>query len=47
MTINKVFAEIAVKEFGAAVIWYEQLFGHPANSTPMDGLAEWHIVEGG
>ncbi|MBC8099704.1 MAG: VOC family protein [Armatimonadetes bacterium] len=47
MAINRVFAQIVVKDLTSAVAWYEQLFGRPADSMPMDGLAEWHIVEGG
>lgn len=47
MAIKRVFAEIAVRNFTDSVDWYTQLFDRAADSEPMDGLAEWHLVEGG
>jgi predicted enzyme related to lactoylglutathione lyase len=47
MAINSVLAGLAVADFEAGVAWYERLFGRPADSRPMDGLADWRATEGG
>ncbi len=47
MAIKKVYAQVAVRDLTAAVAWYTQLIGRPADVNPMDGLAEWNLVEGG
>lgn len=47
MAINKVYAEMAVRDFTAAVAWYGWLFDRPADTAPMAGLAEWQLVECG
>jgi predicted enzyme related to lactoylglutathione lyase len=47
MTIRNVLASVAVKDLKIAVTWYQQVFGRPADSTPMPELAEWKFPEGG
>jgi hypothetical protein len=47
MPVNRVLAGIAVADVGAALPWYEMLFGRPADELPMEGLAEWHVPSGG
>lgn len=47
MTVTRLFAELAVSDHEAAVAWYAQLFGRPADARPMDGLAEWHFPQTG
>jgi hypothetical protein len=47
MPVNRVLAGIAVADVGAALPWYELLFGRPADGLPMEGLAEWHVPAGG
>jgi predicted enzyme related to lactoylglutathione lyase len=46
MSVNRVLAGVAVADVDAALPWYEQLFGRPADATPMGGLAEWHFGAG-
>ena len=40
MPVNRVLDGIAVADVGAALPWYELLFGRPADELPMEGLAE-------
>lgn len=47
MTIEHVLAVIPVRDLPSAVLWYEQLFGRPADDRPMDGLAEWQVIPTG
>lgn len=47
MPITNVRAVIAVAEHDAALLWYERLFGRPADLHPMDGLAEWDLTSSG
>jgi hypothetical protein len=47
MAIDKVLADVAVDDFASALTWYERLLGRPADAAPMEGLAEWHLAEGG
>lgn len=47
MQITNVRAVIAVADLDAALAWYGRLFGRPADSRPMDGLAEWDVTESG
>lgn len=44
MNVTSVFAAIAVADFDAALRWYEKVFGRPADVFPMEGLAEWYLV---
>jgi predicted enzyme related to lactoylglutathione lyase len=43
VTVVNVLTTLTVSDFDAAVAWYEQLFGRPADRRPMDGLAEWQL----
>ena len=45
MTIKAVLAVIPVTDFGPACDWYESFFGRPADTRPMDSLAEWHLSD--
>jgi glyoxylase I family protein len=47
MAIDKVLVDVAVDDFASALTWYERLLGRPADAAPMEGLAEWHLAEGG
>jgi hypothetical protein len=47
VAITNALAGIAVKDFTLAVAWYEQLLNRPADSRPMEGLAEWQFAMGG
>jgi predicted enzyme related to lactoylglutathione lyase len=47
MPIDNALASVAVKDLKAAVTWYAQLFGRPADSTPMPEVAEWRFKRGG
>lgn len=47
MSIKNALASVAVKDLSAATIWYEKIFGRPADSTPMPEVAEWHFERGG
>jgi predicted enzyme related to lactoylglutathione lyase len=47
MSIDNALASVAVKDLKAAVAWYEQLLGRPADSTPMPEVAEWKFERGG
>lgn len=44
MTID-LFAGIPVKDFEAALPWYEQLFGAPPSFFPTDTEAVWELAE--
>ncbi|MFD7406264.1 VOC family protein [Streptomyces sp. NPDC059866] len=47
MAIRNVYAVMPVVDFESARGWYERLWGRPADRNPMDGLAEWQVIEGG
>jgi len=47
MTIKNVLASVAVKDLETSVKWYERLFHRPADSRPMDEVAEWKFPAGG
>ena len=47
MKIENAIASVAVKDLRAASSWYEELFGRPADSTPMAEVAEWKFPRGG
>jgi predicted enzyme related to lactoylglutathione lyase len=47
MAVRNVLAGITVKDFSAALAWYERLLGRPADAIPMEGDAEWHLCESG
>jgi hypothetical protein len=45
MSIDNMLANVAVKDLQAAVAWYEQLLGRPADSTPMPEVANGSFRE--
>lgn len=47
MTISNCLAGIAVEELAPALVWYERLFGRPADARPMSEVAEWKFPTGG
>src|SRR5688500_11531220 len=47
MAIVNALAGIMVSDLAAAAAWYEQLLDRPADSRPMEGLAEWRLPDGG
>jgi glyoxylase I family protein len=47
MRVTSTMAGIAVADFDAGLAWYERFFGRDADRHPMEGLAEWRIVETG
>jgi predicted enzyme related to lactoylglutathione lyase len=47
MTIDNVFASVAVKNLKAAARWYEGIFGRPADSNPIPEVLEWKFRQGG
>ena len=48
MTIDHVFAVVAVSDFDASHEWYRRLLGGAATNVPMPGsLAEWRLSGSG
>jgi hypothetical protein len=47
MAIVNALAGIMVGELTTAAAWYERLLERPADSRPMEGLAEWKLPDGG
>jgi len=47
VNIERVLASVAVADLARAEEWYERVLGRRADSTPMPGLAEWHLTDGG
>lgn len=47
MTIENAIASLAVQDLERSVSWYESLFERPADSRPMEGVAEWRFPRGG
>ena len=43
--INSVISVIPVKHFDDALDWYKRLFGRDPDIVPMEGIAEWQLVE--
>ena len=43
--INCVISVISVKDFEKAFEWYKNLFGRDPDVVPMEGIAEWQLVE--
>jgi predicted enzyme related to lactoylglutathione lyase len=41
--VDVLFAGVAVADFGAAVTWYERLFGRPPDIRVNDGEVMWQI----
>lgn len=47
MTITNALASIAVESLSESLVWYEYLFGRPADARPMADVAEWKLPGGG
>jgi len=47
MPIDNALAGIAVRDLTAATLWYQKLFGRPADHRPMQEVAEWVFPAGG
>ena len=47
MVIVNALAGIMVSDLPTAEAWYEQVLARPADSRPMEGLAEWKLANGG
>lgn len=47
MTINYVFAGIAVSDYGAALAWYERLLGRPPDVIVAENEAMWQVAGAG
>ena len=47
MSIKNALASVAVNDLQSAALWYERLFGRPADSRPMPEVAEWKFDGGG
>ena len=47
MNIKNALASLAVKDLRLSSHWYQNLLGKPADSTPMDEVAEWQFQHGG
>jgi predicted enzyme related to lactoylglutathione lyase len=47
MSIQYVFAGIVVTDIGAAVAWYQRLFGREPDVLPNEREAMWQVVETG
>lgn len=43
--INSVISVIPVKDFEPALEWYKKLFERAPDVVPMEGIAEWQLVE--
>ncbi len=46
MVIQNALASVAVRDLDAAIRWYAQVLGTPAD-TPMPEVAEWRFPRGG
>jgi catechol 2,3-dioxygenase-like lactoylglutathione lyase family enzyme len=47
MTLTNVLAGIAVEDLSQSLVWYEYLFGRPADAHTMRNVAEWKLPGGG
>ena len=47
MNITNTLAGIMTQDITTASTWYENLFNRPADTMPMEGLAEWRFQESG
>lgn len=45
MAVTEFFAGVAVADFGAALAWYERLFGKPPESFPHEAEAVWRVTD--
>ena len=47
MSLTNVLAGIAVEDLGHSLVWYEYLFGRPADARTMVDVADWKLPGGG
>jgi hypothetical protein len=47
MPIEHVLAVVPVSDLERASVWYEALFGRPADNRPTPSLVEWQVTSGG
>lgn len=47
MSLTNVLAGVAVEDLAHSLVWYEYLFGRPADARPMADVAEWKLPGGG
>jgi hypothetical protein len=47
MEVINVLAGVAVSDLNKSGPWYEQLFGRPPDTMPMEGVLEWEFEKGG
>ena len=47
MTINHLFAGIAVTDYDAALSWYERFFGRAPDVIVTEHEAMWHVADAG
>jgi len=45
--IEHVLAVVPVSDLAVSEVWYQKLFGRPADNNPMPVLVEWQVVPGG
>jgi catechol 2,3-dioxygenase-like lactoylglutathione lyase family enzyme len=45
MAIERMLAQMTVRDLEPAVAWYTRLFGRGPDSFPMHGLVEWHLAD--
>jgi catechol 2,3-dioxygenase-like lactoylglutathione lyase family enzyme len=45
MAIDRMLAQMTVRDLESAVAWYTRLFGRAPDAHPMDGLVEWHLAD--
>jgi glyoxylase I family protein len=45
--VDHVLAVVAVSDIAAGRAWYTSLFGREPDNTPMSGLVEWQVTDGG
>src|SRR5258708_5171068 len=47
LTINHVFAGIAVADYDSALAWYKRFFGRPPDVIVTENESMWHVTDTG
>ncbi len=47
LTINHVFAGIAVADYDSALVWYKRFFGRPPDVIVTENESMWHVADTG
>lgn len=47
MSINHIFAGIAVADYESALVWYERFFGRPPDVIVTENESMWHVTDTG